>query len=65
MAILGIFSQQPQVPTVNSILPDIAKQEIINGRLPILNTDKLSQEEREQGLDNLIVLALESCLKLE
>ncbi len=29
-----------------------------------LNTDKLSQEERERGLDNLIVLALESCLKL-
>ena len=29
-----------------------------------LNTDKLSQEEREQGLDNLIILALESCLKL-
>lgn len=30
-----------------------------------LNTDKLSQEEREQGLDNLIILALESCLKLK
>ena len=30
-----------------------------------LNTDKLSQEEREKGLDNLIILALESCLKLE
>ena len=30
-----------------------------------LNTDKLSQEEREQGLDNLIILALESCLKLQ
>lgn len=29
-----------------------------------LNTDKLSQEEREQGLDNLIILALESCLKI-
>lgn len=29
-----------------------------------LNTNKLSQEEREQGLDNLIILALESCLKL-
>ncbi len=29
-----------------------------------LNTDKLSHEEREQGLDNLIILALESCLKL-
>ena len=30
-----------------------------------LNTDKLSQEEREQGLDNLIILALESCLNLK
>lgn len=30
-----------------------------------LNTNKLSQEQREQGLDNLIVLALESCLKLQ
>ncbi len=30
-----------------------------------LNADKLSQEEREQGLDNLIILALESCLKLQ
>ena len=29
-----------------------------------LNTDKLSQDEREKGLDNLIILALESCLKL-
>ena len=30
-----------------------------------LSSDKLSQEEREKGLDNLIILALESCLKLE
>ena len=30
-----------------------------------LNTDKLSQEEREKGLDNLIILSLESCLKLK
>lgn len=29
-----------------------------------LNDNKLSQEEREQGLDTLIILALESCLKL-
>lgn len=29
-----------------------------------LNSDKLTQEEREQGLDNLIVLALEASLKL-
>ena len=30
-----------------------------------LHTDKLSQKEREQGLDNLIILALEACLKIE
>lgn len=29
-----------------------------------LNTEKLSHEQREQGLDNLIILALESCLRL-
>ena len=29
-----------------------------------LNTDNLSQREREKELDNLIILALESCLKL-
>ena len=29
-----------------------------------LFTDKLSSLEREQGLDNLITLALESCLKM-
>ena len=29
-----------------------------------LYTNKLSQKEREQGLDNLIILALESCLKM-
>jgi len=29
-----------------------------------LTNDKLSSLEREQGLDNMIILALESCLKL-
>ena len=29
-----------------------------------LNSDKLSSTEREQGLDNLIILALETCLKI-
>ena len=29
-----------------------------------LNSDKLSSIEREQGLDNLIILALETCLKI-
>ena len=29
-----------------------------------LSSDKLSSLEREQGLDNLITLALETCLKI-
>ena len=36
-----LFRQKPTVPTVTSILPDIAKQEILRGRLPILNTSKI------------------------
>ncbi len=42
---MGLFDfLKPKTPvpvTVNSILPDIAKQEILKGNLPILNTDKL------------------------
>lgn len=35
------FGQQQTYPTVNSILPDIAKKEIENGRLPRLTTDNI------------------------
>lgn len=41
MGFLDLFRQQPTTPIVTSILPDIAKQEIMRGRLPILNTDKV------------------------
>ena len=41
MGFLDLFRQQPTTPVVTSILPDIAKQEIMRGRLPILNTDKI------------------------
>lgn len=42
MGLLALFQpQQEKAPTVQSILPDLAKQEILNGRLPILNTDKI------------------------
>lgn len=42
MSLLDLFaSPRPTVPTVSSILPDAAKREIIQGRLPILNTDKI------------------------
>ncbi len=42
------FFQQPQTPIVTSILPDIAKQEILRGRLPILNTNKIFLKKDEQ-----------------
>ena len=41
MGFLDRFNPQPVTPIVGSILPDVAKQEIMLGRLPILNTDKL------------------------
>ena len=37
-------------------------QEILSDSF--LNSNKLSSIEREQGLDNLITLALETCLKI-
>lgn len=36
-----LFGSRNRIPTVTTILPDAAKQEIIAGRLPILRTDKL------------------------
>lgn len=39
MGFLDIFKPQP--PTVQSILPQAAVNEIMSGRLPILNTDKI------------------------
>lgn len=41
MGFWDLFKPQPQTPIVTSILPDIAKQEILRGRLPILNTNKV------------------------
>lgn len=43
-----LFGNKNQIPTVTSILPDAAKQEIIAGRLPILNTDKLFLKRGEK-----------------
>lgn len=47
-----------QIPTVTTILPDAAKQEIMAGRLPILNTDKvfLKRGEKIHYLDKAINL---------
>ena len=36
-----------QLPTVTSILPDAAKQEIMSGRLPILNADTIFPKKGE------------------
>ena len=41
MGFLDLFNPQPKTPIVTSILPDIAKQEILRGRLPILKTNKI------------------------
>ena len=37
-----------QLPTVTSILPDAAKQEIMAGRLPIINTDSIFPKKGER-----------------
>lgn len=47
MGFLDLF-RQPKTPMVTSILPDIAKQEIMRGRLPILNTNKIFLKGGEQ-----------------
>lgn len=46
MGLLDIF-KQPKTPIVQTILPDVAKQEILNGRLPILRTDKIFTKNGE------------------
>ena len=40
MGLLDVF-RQPKTPIVQSILPQVAANEIMNGRLPILKTDKI------------------------
>ena len=44
----SLFGNKNQIPIVTSILPDAARQEIIAGRLPILNTDKLFLKKGEK-----------------
>lgn len=46
MGFLDIF-RSPKTPTVTTILPDAARQEILNGRLPILKTDKVFLKSNE------------------
>lgn len=47
MGLLDFFFGGNTVPTVTSLLPDAAKQEILAGRLPRLNTDSLFLKKGE------------------
>jgi hypothetical protein len=57
---MGFFgNKQPATPTaVSSILPDVAKNEIIGGRLPQLNTDRIFLKKGElcHYIDKAILL---------
>lgn len=44
----ALLGSRKQIPVVTTILPDVAKQEIISGRLPILNTDTLFLKKGEK-----------------
>ena len=48
MGILDILQPKASTSVVNSILPDVAKQEILSGRLPVLNTNKIFLKANEQ-----------------
>lgn len=48
MGVLDIFQSKPTTPVVSSILPEIAKQEICSGRLPILKTNKIFLKANEE-----------------
>ena len=48
MGILDLFRPKPKTPVIIPILPDLARQEILNGRLPILNTDKVFLKRGEK-----------------
>lgn len=41
MGILDLFNPQSTTPTVPSVLPGVAKQQILSGQLPILNPNNL------------------------
>ena len=48
MDFFDLFKPQPTTPIVTTILPDVARQEIMRGRLPILNTNKIFLKAGEQ-----------------
>ena len=47
MGLLDYFFGNNSTPTVSSILPDVAKQEILAGRLPHINTDNVFLKKGE------------------
>jgi hypothetical protein len=62
MGLLDALLGKNKIPTVTSILPLAAKQEILAGRLPILNTDKLflKKGEKIHYIDKAINLELKT-----
>lgn len=48
MGFFDLFKPQLTTPIVTTILPDVARQEIMHGRLPILNTNKIFLKAGEQ-----------------
>lgn len=58
----ALFGNKNQIPTVISILPVAAQQEIMAGRLPILNTDNLflKKGEKIHYIDKAINLELKT-----
>ena len=44
---MGLFNSKPITPTVPSILPPVAKQQILSGRLPVLQPNNLFLKEKE------------------
>ena len=62
MGLLDAILGKNKVPTVISILPVAAKQEILAGRLPILNTDKLfiKKGEKIHYIDKAINLEIKT-----
>ena len=47
---MGLFNSKPatSTPTVSTILPEAAKTEILSGRLPQLNTDRIFLQKGEK-----------------
>ena len=58
----GLFGSRNRIPTVISILPLAAQQEIMSGRLPVLRTDNLflKQGEKIHYIDKAVNLEIKT-----